>query len=83
MTKQVPTMASELEIDNIASTNVDDTEETLISSFELALVKDLNCNDRSLCNIAIEIRGGVSESGMGQRVGWKYLHVEILVPIRI
>lgn len=37
-------MTSKIKVDDIADTNVDDSEETLVPFLELLLVKDLDCN---------------------------------------
>ena len=53
-------MAAEFKIDVIAHSNVYDTEEALIPLLELALVKDLNCDDgRVFDHTRMEIKQGV------------------------
>jgi hypothetical protein len=42
------TMTAKLEIQVLRCLDIDDTEEALISSLELALVKNLNCNNGSI-----------------------------------
>ena len=50
--RRLRTMAVEIEVKDIAHTDVDDAEEALVAFLELALVEDLNCNNRILCDIA-------------------------------
>jgi hypothetical protein len=38
-------MAAKFKIQMIGYLYIDDTQETLVSSFELALIKDLHCDD--------------------------------------
>lgn len=38
------TVTAKFEVENIADTNVNNTEETLVSPFKLALVEDLDCD---------------------------------------
>jgi hypothetical protein len=38
-------MTAEIQIEHVANTDVDDAEESLVPSLELALVEDLNGND--------------------------------------
>ena len=42
------TMATKLEVEDIPHANVDDTQETLVPTLELALVEDLHCDDGGL-----------------------------------
>lgn len=45
-------MSSELEVEHVADFDVDHTEEALVSTLELSLVKDLNGNDGRLLDRA-------------------------------
>ena len=45
-------MAAQLQIKNVAHADVDDTEETLVPSLELALVEDLYGYDRRVFHSA-------------------------------
>ena len=47
-------MTTKLEVDDIADFDVDDAEETLIALLELALVEDLDSDDRVLLDGAGE-----------------------------
>jgi hypothetical protein len=38
------TVAAQFEVENIADTDVNNAEETLVSPFKLALVEDLDCD---------------------------------------
>lgn len=51
-------MATQLEVNHIRDTNVDHTQEALVPFLELALVEDLDGNDRGIFH----------EAGMGQRL---------------
>lgn len=46
------TMATKIEVDDIADTNVDDAEETLVPLLKLPLVKDLYSNHRGVLDVA-------------------------------
>lgn len=58
------TMASELQVDDIADFNVDDTQETLIPLLELALVENLDSNHGALLHRAMD---GSEQKSMATR----------------
>lgn len=45
-------MPSQLQVQHIAHTNVDDSKETLIALLELALVEDLDGNNRGILHVS-------------------------------
>jgi len=47
-------MSTQLEVNHIGDTNVDHAQEALIPLLELALVKDLNGNDRGVFREDVE-----------------------------
>ena len=51
------TMTTQVEVDNIADTNIDDTKEALVPLLELPLVKDLDCNHRGVLDLTSGRRG--------------------------
>ena len=55
-------MPTELQIQNIADTNIDDSEEALVPSLELALVEDLHRNDGVLLYGAVDSSAQYHES---------------------
>ena len=55
------TMSSKFQVDDIANTNVDHPQESLIAFFELALVKDLHSNDGRVLDGAL--RGSAVDCG--------------------
>lgn len=45
-------MPSQLQVQHVAHTNVDDSKETLIALLELALVEDLDGNNRGILHVS-------------------------------
>lgn len=77
ITKKRRTMATELKVDHIADFDVDDTEEALVALLELALVEDLDRNDRVLLD---STKTMLDKRNAGKRPDG---HVEGLVPVRV
>ena len=48
------TMATKLEVEDIPHANVDDTQEALVPTLELALVEDLDSDNRRLLDHAVQ-----------------------------
>ena len=71
------TVTTHVEVKNIADTNVDDAEEALITFLELALVKDLNGDDRRLFDHTAR-NSDTSKINIDNDV-----HVETFVPVRV
>ena len=54
------TVTTKLEIEHIADPDIDNSKESLVPSLELALVKDLNCDDGGVFDhTRMEIKQGV------------------------
>ena len=59
-------MPAQFQVKNIADTNVDDSEETLIPLLELTLVEDLHRNDGRFLDGAIHMISTWSRIGGGK-----------------
>lgn len=70
-------MTTQLQVNDIANFDVHHSKETLIPLLELALVKDLDCDDR----VVLDSTG--TQSALAQVEGAMHAHVEALVPVRV
>jgi hypothetical protein len=63
--------------------NIDDTQETLVSSFELALIKDLHCDDGRILDRAERLTIEKLEQRTGRVQEQDDGHIKAFIPIGI
>lgn len=71
-------MTAQLEVNNFANANINDSQEALVAALELALVENLDGHNRGIFYGTLRIVS--TASGVPKIID---LHVKILIPVRV